>query len=58
MITRLLWACVCIVVWPVYYVWIFARWMAVRPWRATEDEERLWRAFRSPPYVERLRAGR
>jgi hypothetical protein len=61
-VKRLGWATIALVVWPVYYVMLFARWVLnVRFWsmRAFFDEDdRIWDALRRPPFVERLRGYR
>jgi hypothetical protein len=50
---------VCLVVWPVYYVALFIRWLV--PWplwpldRAWAADDALQSALRSPPYIEHLR---
>ena len=57
---RFVWAAICLIVWPVYYVALFVRWLV--PWplwpldRAWTANDRLIRALRSPPFVDRLRA--
>jgi len=59
-ISRVLWAVICVFVWPVvYYTTLFIRWLI--PWplwpldRAWAADDALWAAVRSPPYIERLR---
>jgi hypothetical protein len=59
MLLRLGWAVVCVVVWPLYYLWLGVRWVIPYPlWplsKAWAADDRLMQSFRSPPYLDRLR---
>jgi hypothetical protein len=55
---RLLWACVCFVVWPAYYAKVMLE--ALPLWLVPDHlgwNARLHDELRSPPYLDRLRAG-
>jgi hypothetical protein len=55
---RLAWACLCIIVWPIYYATLVIRWM-IPPLRSNDlgesSDRALYEAFHSPPYLDRLR---
>ena len=59
MVARVAFAVTALIVWPVYYAGLFIRWLI--PWplwpldRAWAADDRLWEAFRNPPYIDRLR---
>ena len=59
MLLRMAWACVCLVVWPLYYLTLFIRWLI--PWplwpleRVWKADDQLLDAPRNPPYLEWLR---
>jgi hypothetical protein len=59
LLSRFVWAGVCLVVWPIYYLALAIRW--VIPWplwplsRVFAADDRLYRDFVSPPYLDRLR---
>jgi hypothetical protein len=65
-LSRFGWACVCLVVWPIYYGGLMVRslipgfmlvvariWSTERLWR---NEVGLYEAFMKPPFLDRLRA--
>ena len=60
MIARLRWACLCVVVWPIYYASLWLKWL-IPYWpfwtvdRAREHDVALYDQLRSPPFLDRLR---
>lgn len=63
LLSRLGWGCVCVVVWPVYYLGLVIQWLAwplpqfLRGTRQTALERtfELGRRLESPPFLDRLR---
>lgn len=58
-VMRLGWAAVALIVWPLYYLVLFGRWVLnVRLWSMRaflNEDDRIWDALRKPPFVGRLR---
>jgi hypothetical protein len=61
---RLMWAALCVAIWPFYYAVLLARWFLVGvrwvTFRETLDEmsardDRLMEMARRPPFIEHLR---
>jgi hypothetical protein len=61
MLLRLIWACACVAVWPIYYAAWFINWLLYPFWpfwpsnRQGEFRAQLYKQLLTPPFLDHLR---